>query len=31
MGPAIEYEKLMMEIVYINLPGPWQIRKEGLP
>jgi len=22
MGPAIEYEKLMTEIVYINLPGP---------
>ena len=22
MGPAIEYQKLMTEIVYINLPGP---------
>jgi len=22
MGQAIEYQKLMMEIVYINLPGP---------
>jgi len=22
MGTAIEYQKLMMEIVYINLPGP---------
>jgi len=22
MAPAIEYEKLMTEIVYINLPGP---------
>jgi len=22
MGPAIEYQKLMTEIVHINLPGP---------
>ena len=22
MGPAIEYQKVMTEIVYINLPGP---------
>jgi hypothetical protein len=22
MAPAIEYQKLMTEIVYINLPGP---------
>ena len=22
MGMAIEYQKIMMEIVYINLPGP---------
>jgi hypothetical protein len=22
MGQAIEYQKLMIEIVYINLPGP---------
>jgi len=22
LGPAIEYQKLMTEIVYINLPGP---------
>lgn len=22
MGPAIEYQKLMTEIVYVNLPGP---------
>jgi len=22
VGPAIEYQKLMTEIVYINLPGP---------
>ena len=22
MGTAIEYQKLMTEIVYINLPGP---------
>jgi len=27
MGPAIEYQKLMMEIVYVNLPGP----EEPLP
>lgn len=27
MGTAVEYQKIMSEIVYINLPGP----KEPLP
>jgi hypothetical protein len=27
MGQAVEYQKIMTEIVYINLPGP----KEPLP
>ena len=27
MGQAIEYQKLMTEVVYINLPGP----KEPIP